>query len=167
MDKQKIKLFSYFLIGLTTVFLIMYAYKNYTIEKKETKSENAGVVTDSKNIEVAEANTSGEIDQLTKAETVINYVKSNNRLPDFYLTKSEAKKLGWIPSKGNLCEELPGKAIGGDHFSNREKQLPANKKYFEADVNYNCGNRNSDRIVYTTNGEVYLTTDHYKSFQQQ
>ncbi|MGS0749135.1 ribonuclease domain-containing protein [Halpernia sp. GG3] len=62
---------------------------------------------------------------------------------------------------------MPGKAIGGDYFNNREKQLPSNEKYFEADVNYKCGSRNSDRIIYTKSGEVYLTTDHYKSFQKQ
>jgi hypothetical protein len=51
---------------------------------------------------------------------VIAYVKSNHKLPDFYITKSEAKSQGWNPSKGNLCDVLPGKAIGGDQFSNRE-----------------------------------------------
>ncbi|WP_312901709.1 ribonuclease domain-containing protein, partial [Chryseobacterium taichungense] len=61
----------------------------------------------------------------------------------------------------------PGKAIGGDRFGNREKSLPEGMSYFEADVNYHCGNRNGDRIVFTENGDVYLTKDHYKSFKKQ
>ena len=107
------------------------------------------------------------IDELTNENTVINYVKQNHQLPNYYITKNEAKKLGWNPSQGNLCEVLPGKAIGGDKFSNREKQLPKGEQYFEADVNYNCGNRNADRIVFTKNGDVYLTKDHYKTFEEK
>lgn len=98
---------------------------------------------------------------------MIAYVKSNHQLPDFYITKSEAKSKGWIPSKGNLCDVLKGKAIGGDKFSNREKQLPKGEQYYEADVNYNCGNRNADRIIFTKNGDVWLTKNHYKSFEKK
>lgn len=94
-------------------------------------------------------------------------MKTHRRLPEYYITKEEARKLGWISSKGNLCEVIPGKAIGGDHFSNREKKLPADNKYFEADVNYNCSNRNADRIIFTKNGDVWLTKNHYKTFEKQ
>ena len=48
-----------------------------------------------------------------------------------------------------------------------EIAMPTKGKYFEADVNYHCGNRNADRIVYNTEGEVWLTKNHYKSFQKQ
>ena len=108
-----------------------------------------------------------EIFKLTQAKTVIAFVQKNRRLPDYYITKNEARKLGWKPEKGNLCEAIPGKAIGGDHFGNRERKLPENVKYFEADVNYNCRNRGADRIIYTSDGTVYLTKDHYKTFQKQ
>ena len=84
-----------------------------------------------------------------------------------YITKSEARKQGWVPEKGNLCDVLPNKAIGGDIFGNREKKLPKGKIYYEADVNYTCGNRNTDRIIFTPNGEVWLTKDHYKTFVKQ
>lgn len=149
-------------IGLLLGMSVMYVYNNFTIEKKEQpKTEKI----DQDSGEKTENNHS--IDELTAEKTVIEFVKQNHQLPDYYLTKNEAKKQGWNPSQGNLCEVLPGKAIGGDHFSNREKQLPTNEKYFEADVNYHCGNRNADRIVFTKNGEVYLTKNHYKSFEKQ
>jgi hypothetical protein len=96
---------------------------------------------------------------------VISYVKQNHRLPEYYITKNEARKQGWNPSKGNLCDVLPGKAIGGDKFGNREGRLPDGEKYFEADVNYHCGSRKADRIIFTENGDVYLTKNHYKSFE--
>ena len=174
MDKEKIKLILIFIIGLLTAFLAMYFFNNYRIEKKnkevtptevfnnQNRKENFNVNTQAKS-----TNFSGNIDELTNEKTVINYVKENNELPDYYITKGEARKQGWVASKGNLCDVLPGKAIGGDHFSNREKTLPTNNQYFEADVNYNCGNRNADRIVYTKNGEVWLTKNHYKSFEKQ
>ena len=174
MNKQNIKLVLFFIIGLLTAFLAMYLISNYRIEKKDKEVINSEVsLNENKNENFKEnkssrsANISGNIDELTNENTVINYVKNNRRLPDYYITKGEARKQGWVASKGNLCEILPGKAIGGDHFSNREKNLPSGNKYFEADVNYNCGNRNADRIVFTKNGEVWLTKNHYKSFEKQ
>jgi hypothetical protein len=83
--------------------------------------------------------------------------------------KSEAKSMGWVPSKGNLCEVAPGKAIGGDIWTNRQKSLPtkSGRKYFEADLNYNCGNRNADRVVFSNDGLVFVTFDHYRSFEEK
>jgi len=165
MDKDKIKLFLIFLIGLLTAFLGMYFYNNYKIEKKNQADTSTKTEYSQKNS--GENSQENSIDHLTKEDVVINYVKENRRLPDYYITKTEARNQGWIASKGNLCEVLPGKAIGGDKFSNREKTLPSGNQYFEADVNYNCGNRNADRIIYTKNGEVWLTKNHYKTFEKQ
>lgn len=135
------------------------------LEKNEATQEEMNTFSETK--EVSRASDSKEIDELTSEEVVIPFVKQNGTLPSYYLTKSEAKKKGWIPSQGNLCEVLPGQAIGGDRFSNREGKLPKGEQYFEADVNYNCGNRGADRIVFTKKGEVWLTHNHYKSFQKQ
>ncbi len=165
MNPEKVKIFKTFFIGALGGILVMYLIygfpsKNKSVDLPNSQSKTEVVATSSQN-------NSSDISVSTKAETVISYVKTNHHLPDFYMTKSEAKKQGWISSKGNLCDVLPGKAIGGDYFSNREKQLPSGEKYFEADVNYNCGNRNADRIIFTKSGDVYLTTDHYKSFKKQ
>lgn len=175
MDRQKVKLVLTFIIGLLSAFLIMYMIKDNKI-KNEAEKVNKSEVSSTQNKKSdhsSEINStefeksSGTIDELTEENRVVNYVKTNHQLPDYYLTKSEARKRGWVASKGNLCEVLPGKAIGGDHFSDREKTLPKGNKYYEADVNYNCGNRNADRIVFTKNGEVWLTKNHYKSFEKQ
>ncbi|MDO4763492.1 MAG: ribonuclease domain-containing protein [Flavobacteriaceae bacterium] len=107
------------------------------------------------------------IDELTAQTLVINYIKKHRQLPGYYITKAEARRKGWIPAKGNLCEVLPGKAIGGDVFRNREGKLPTENQYFEADVNYQCGTRKADRIIFTKQGEVWLSKDHYKTFEKQ
>ncbi|KIA88232.1 ribonuclease domain-containing protein [Kaistella jeonii] len=174
MNKQNIKLGLFFIIGLLTAFLVMYFFQNYQLEKKNDATSNTEVTSNNKDgngnsadVNASPSKNTESIDELTNEKKVINYVKATRRLPDYYVTKSEAKKSGWVPSKGNLCDVLPGKAIGGDRFSNREKNLPGNEQYYEADVNYNCGNRNADRIVFTVNGDIFLTKDHYKSFQKQ
>ncbi|MCU6376503.1 ribonuclease domain-containing protein [Morganella morganii] len=108
------------------------------------------------------------VPQQTAQARVVSYVQQHQRLPDYYVTKKAARNAGWQPSKGNLCEVMPGKAIGGDRFGNREKGLPdaPSRQWFEADINYNCGHRGSDRLLYSNDGLIYVTTDHYRSFQQ-
>ncbi len=90
------------------------------------------------------------------------------KLPAFYMTKKQAREAGWNAKKGNLCEVLPGRAIGGDRFSNREKRLPIaqERQWFEADINYRCGHRGADRLLYSSDGMIFITQDHYKSFKQ-
>lgn len=135
--------------------------KQNTKNEKNTKTQTIIATSDSSNI-------SSEIKELTKVDVVSKYILENGRLPDYYITKKEAMNLGWIASKGNLCEVAPGKAIGGDYFTNREKILPMtkNRRWYEVDVNYNCGNRGADRILFSNDGLVYVTYDHYKTFQE-
>ncbi|MCE3076488.1 ribonuclease domain-containing protein [Chryseobacterium gwangjuense] len=163
----KIRSLFFICLGLLFGMSVMYVYNNFIADKNPTQQEEAK---NQSNFQAKQGNTSqnsSEIYSITEETKVISYVKQNHELPEYYITKNEAKKLGWDPSKGNLCDVLPGKAIGGDHFGNREGKLPKGQKYFEADVNYNCGNRNSDRIIFTKNGDVYLTKNHYKSFEKQ
>ena len=76
--------------------------------------------------------------------------------------------MGWDSQSGNLDEVAPGMSIGGDIFGNREKLLTEEKgrKYYECDVNYEGGYRNGERIIYSNDGLIYYTDDHYKSFEQ-
>jgi len=158
-------------LGLLFGMSVMYVYNNFIADKKEKIIDNRpkyhapGEYSDG--TPMTEFSGKESVDQLTEEKLVIKYVKEIHALPDYYITKNEAKKLGWNPSKGNLCDVLPGKAIGGDHFRNREGKLPKGQQYFEADVNYHCGSRNADRIIFTKNGDVYLTKNHYKSFEKQ
>ncbi|MDR6158431.1 MULTISPECIES: ribonuclease domain-containing protein [Chryseobacterium] len=165
---SKIRSLFFICLGLLFGMSAMYVYRNF-IEPKKT--DHSKPVIEYSSIKPASGNEYSaqqqSIDKLTEEKTVIRFVKQNHKLPDYYITKSEARKLGWKPSEGNLCEVLPGKAIGGDRFGNREKALPEGKTYFEADVNYHCGNRNADRIIFTKSGDVYLTKNHYKSFEKQ
>ncbi len=183
---QKSKTIFIAIIALLVGMLVMYLANNYTIQKKDTfenssysnnqqspssnqKSDrdNKEWNNDTSGINNSSQSSSNKIDELTEENLVVDYVKKNHELPDYYITKSKARNEGWVASKGNLCDVLPGRAIGGDQFSNREGTLPKGVQYFEADVNYECGRRNADRIVFTKNGDVYLTKNHYKSFQKQ
>lgn len=163
---SKIRALFFICLGLLFGMSGMYVYKNF-ISDGPSDSLPSPVAEYSKAAGQPAASFQQPADRLTEAKTVIAYVQQNRKLPEYYITKSEARKQGWNPSKGNLCEVLPGKAIGGDRFRNREGKLPANEDYFEADVNYHCGTRNADRIIYTKTGTVYLTKDHYKSFEKQ
>ncbi|WP_185126917.1 ribonuclease domain-containing protein [Chryseobacterium lactis] len=168
---NKIRPVFFICLGLLFGMSIMYIYKNFIDKENPSKAAQTENVnygsTSADNQKAGNSSDQGSIEKLTEEKTVISYVKQNHRLPDYYITKNEARKQGWNPSKGNLCDALPGKAIGGDKFGNREGRLPDGEKYFEADVNYHCGSRQTDRIIFTRNGDVYLTKNHYKSFEKQ
>ena len=164
----KIRAVLFMCLGLLFGMSVMYVYKNFIEDKKnQTNPKTEAVSYGSASTEDQYRTGNASIDELTEERKVISYVKQNHRLPEYYITKNEARKQGWNPSKGNLCEVLQGKAIGGDKFGNREGRLPDGEKYFEADVNYHCGSRKADRIIFTENGDVYLTKNHYKSFEKQ
>ena len=101
-------------------------------------------------------------------EYVAMYIFEYEKLPSNYLTKDEAIDLGWLSHEGNLWDVAEGKSIGGDRFYNREKLLPEKegRVWFECDVNYEGGYRNAERIVYSNDGLVYYTSDHYGSFEE-
>jgi len=109
---------------------------------------------------------SGTIVSGTDEKTVVSYLRQNHRLPDNYITKKKAREAGWDARSGNLCDVLPGKAIGGDSFSNREGRLPTVYKrvWREADINYRCGRRGADRVLFASDGLIYVSRDHYQNF---
>jgi ribonuclease T1 len=99
---------------------------------------------------------------------VAEYIHRYNKLPSNYITKNEARESGWESDKGNLWEVTDKKSIGGDIFGNREGLLPKKEGriYYECDVNYNGGYRGPERIVYSNDGLIFYTNDHYDSFTQ-
>lgn len=105
-----------------------------------------------------------EIDEFgiynTKDEVAL-YLVTYYKLPSNYLTKEEAKP--HISSHWTYENKL---SVGGDRFYNREGLLPNEdgRLYYELDINYNGGNRNSLRIVYSNDGLIFYTDDHYESF---
>lgn len=100
-------------------------------------------------------------------EEVSLYLYAFGCLPPNYLTKDEAKDMGWVSSEGNLWEIGYGFCIGGDTFGNREGLLPnaKDRKWYECDVNYEGGFRGSERLVFSTDGLIYYTFDHYETFE--
>lgn len=104
----------------------------------------------------------------TSKEEVALYIHTYGKLPSNYITKKDAEALGWNSSKGNLWDVAKGKSIGGSYFGNYENKLPTKKgrKYYECDINYNGGYRGSERIIYSNDGLVFFTEDHYESFEQ-
>lgn len=101
----------------------------------------------------------------TSKEEVALYLHLYHHLPANYITKNEAQDMGWDSRSGNLDKVAPGKSIGGDRFGNYEGILPENHKYYECDIDYEGGYRNSKRIIFTKDGLVYYTEDHYETFE--
>jgi len=102
----------------------------------------------------------------TDVDDVAYYLHTYGHLPDNYITKNEAQDAGWVSHKGNLWDVAYGMSIGGDRYGNYDGQLPKGEKYYEADVNYDGGYRGEERIVYTEDGDVWYTSDHYESFEK-
>ena len=98
-------------------------------------------------------------------DDVALYIYTYGRLPGNFITKKAAKKLGW--SSGSLERFAPGKAIGGDRFGNYEGLLPEAKGryYTECDIDTKgAKKRGAKRIVFSNDGLIYYTDDHYESF---
>lgn len=118
--------------------------------------------------EVDEEVTIDEDGYYTSKDEVALYLHTYGKLPNNYITKRDATDLGWDAQKGNLWDVTDKLSIGGDRFGNREKLLPEKegRTYFECDINYEGGYRGSERIVYSNDGLIFYTEDHYESFEQ-
>ena len=103
----------------------------------------------------------------TSKEDVAAYLNAYGHLPSNFITKKEAKALGWVNTEGNLADVAPGKSIGGDYFGNYEGILPDKKgrEYHECDIDSRNGRRGAKRIVYSNDGLIYYTEDHYETFE--
>jgi len=105
---------------------------------------------------------------IIEPQAIADYLFEHGGLPDNFITKQEAQALGWDNSRNYVSDVAPGKSIGGDYFGNYQGILPKAKglKYFEADCYYTGGKRREERIVYSSDGHVYYTDDHYKTFTE-
>lgn len=117
-----------------------------------------------------EAMTAIAVGTATKAgsEGVDLYVAIHGRLPDSYLTQDEAKERGWKKWLGNLADVFPGTLVGGDIYKNRDHGLPESigRVWYEADFDYVRGYRNSCRLLYSNDGLIFVTYDHYFTFYE-
>ena len=102
----------------------------------------------------------------TSKEEVALYIHTYGRLPDNFITKKEAQALGW--PGGSLEPYAPGKCIGGSRFGNYEGLLPEKdgRTYTECDIDtLGAESRGAKRIVFSNDGLIYYTGDHYESFE--
>ena len=102
----------------------------------------------------------------TSKEDVALYIHAFGCLPPNFITKNEARDLGW--EGGGLDDYAYGKCIGGDRFGNYEELLPdaPGRKWTECDIDtLHRDSRGAKRIVFSNDGLVYYTEDHYESFE--
>ena len=178
--------FKWILSLFLTVFLMASSFLGCTLEdlgsflgNEETiTAENQNETTTNNNITNSNNSSSSSEENLkediseskeySSKEEVAAYINKYNKLPSNYITKKEAENLGWESSKGNLWDVADGKSIGGDKFGNREGLLPkkSGRQYYECDIDYNGGYRGAKRIIYSNDGLIYYTEDHYKTFEQ-
>ncbi|WP_307838378.1 MULTISPECIES: S-layer homology domain-containing protein [unclassified Bacillus (in: firmicutes)] len=163
-EEEKYKPSDY-VMGIATVF------SGGTIKTVKTIGKVVGTVEDiekkAKNLEKA-AKTTNFTKYPTGFDEVAKYVKEHKKLPDNYITKEQAQALGWVSKDGNLHKVAPGKSMGGNIFQNKGNPLPnaPGRVWYEADINYLSGYRGNDRILYSSDGLVYKTSDHYKTFTE-
>lgn len=101
----------------------------------------------------------------TTKEDVALYIHTYGCLPSNFITKKEAQALGW--EGGSLEPYAPGKCIGGNYFGNYEGLLPEKngRSYTECDIDtLGKKSRGAKRIVFSNDGLIYYTEDHYESF---
>ena len=101
----------------------------------------------------------------TSKEDVGLYLSTYGHLPENFITKNDARALGW--SGGGLDDYAYGKCIGGDRFGNNEGILPEarGRQYYECDIDtLHKDSRGAKRIVFSDDGLIYYTEDHYESF---
>ena len=135
-----------------------------TAKPTET-SETSQTTETSETSEETSATTSEAIDRdgtYTSKDDVALYLYTYGELPSNFITKKEARDLGW--SGGSVEDYAPGMCIGGDHFGNYEGVLP-DGNYRECDIDtLGKSSRGAKRIIWSDDGRIYYTDDHYESF---
>lgn len=162
--KRLIRFSKLFAVLLAAVLLLCACSANAVETAKRKKNTAAPAVTETP----AVAEPTAEPGPLDEAQRIADYIFEHGELPDNFITKKEAQALGWDKYVNKVSDVAPGKSIGGDYFGNYEKQLPVvqGRKYYEADCYYFGGDRNEYRIIYSNDGHVWFTGDHYQTFTE-
>ena len=108
-----------------------------------------------------------DLKQVDAFVEIVETIRDDGVLPEHYLDKNQARQKGWHPGS-DLCDVAPGHAIGGNRFGNREGLLPdrQGRQWTEADLDFDCGRRNAKRLVFSNDGLIFVTIDHYESFYE-
>lgn len=143
---------------LLTVLLACSLFASCTYTAQPVERENQSKTT--------KAQTLDKNGSYTSKEDVALYIHTYGELPGNFISKKEAERLGW--DGGSLEPYAPGKSIGGSYFGNYEGKLPKKKgrTYHECDIDTKGKrSRGPKRIVYSTDGLIYYTPDHYETFE--
>lgn len=99
----------------------------------------------------------------TSRDEVALYLHTYGKLPKNFISKKEAEEQGF-----RFGEVFPGMSVGGSRFGNYDGKLPdkSGRRYYECDIDYTGGRRNAKRLVYSNDGLIFYTEDHYKTFTQ-
>lgn len=94
------------------------------------------------------------------------WLKNLKMLPGYYISKQDALALGWDKKTGNLGTIAPGMMIGGEIYWNSNGKLPSapGRVWYEVDINYSGGWRNDERILFSNDGLIFVTYNHYITF---
>ena len=94
------------------------------------------------------------------------YLRNYGKLPNCYITKENAQELGYKSYLGNLSKVAPGRMLFKGIYQNRNRHLPTTptRTWYEADINYKSGFRGTARILFSNDGLIFVTYDHYCTF---
>lgn len=148
-----------------------------TTRQKETEEQTATEQTTTEEITTAQEETTTQEETTAKAaiaedgvytskNDVALYLHTYGKLPSNFITKKQAEALGW--SGGGLDDYAYGTCIGGDKFGNYEGNLPtaSGRQYYECDIDtLHAKKRGAKRIVFSNDGLIYYTEDHYNTFE--
>lgn len=166
------KLKNFLLILLSILVVVFGGYQvessqqdNQTLETQQSASD---LDVSNKSDESSSNSAISEDGTYTSKDEVALYIHTYGHLPDNFVSKTKARNAGWDSKERNLDEVLPGMSIGGSEFKNYDGQLPdaAGRIWTECDINYTGGYRGSERIVFSNDGLIYYTGDHYQTFEQ-
>ena len=152
------------LLSLVVITLLLTSFFTGCVTAQPVERENVKKTTSAQKTQ--KTKTIDKNGSYTSKDDVALYIHTYGELPKNFITKKEAERLGW--DGGPLEPYAPGKSIGGSYFGNYEGKLPKKKgrTYYECDIDTKGKrSRGPKRIVYSTDGLIYYTPNHYETFE--
>ena len=152
------------LLSLVVITLLLTSFFTGCVTAQPVERENVKKTTSAQKTQ--KTKTIDRNGSYTSKDDVALYIHTYGELPKNFISKKQAERLGW--DGGSLEPYAPGKSIGGSYFGNYEGKLPKKKgrTYYECDIDTKGRrSRGPKRIVYSTDGLIYYTPDHYETFE--
>ncbi len=152
------------LLSLVVIALLLASFFSGCVTTQPVERENVKKTTVAQKTQ--KTKTIDKNGSYTSKDDVALYIHTYGELPKNFISKKQAERLGW--DGGSLEPYAPGKSIGGSYFGNYEGKLPKKKgrTYYECDIDTKGKrSRGPKRIVYSTDGLIYYTPNHYETFE--